>query len=122
MVTKRILLVDDSPIILRAATHALTEAGYEVTTRASFDELLDMGFDNYDLILMDIQMPELFGDDVAAVLRNERGVMTPIYLFSSIDQEDLALRAQTARVDGWISKAHGIEGMVDRVREILPTT
>jgi DNA-binding response OmpR family regulator len=122
MVTKRILLVDDSPIILRAATHALTEAGYDVTTRASFDELLAMGFDNYDLILMDIQMPELFGDDVAAVLRNERGVMTPIYLFSSIDQEDLALRAQTARVDGWISKAHGIEGMVERIREILPTT
>ena len=122
MVNKRILVVDDSPVILTAAKHALTEAGYEVTTRATFDELLDLKLSEYNLILMDIQMPELYGDDVAAVLRNERGVMTPIYLFSSIDQDDLALRAQTARVDGWISKAHGIEGMVERVREILPRT
>jgi DNA-binding response OmpR family regulator len=119
MVTKRILLVDDSPIIQRAAMHALTEAGYDVTARANFDELLDLGLDSYDLILMDIQMPELFGDDVAAVLRNERGVMTPIYLFSSLD--DLESRAAMARVDGWISKSHGIEGMVERVREILAT-
>jgi CheY-like chemotaxis protein len=119
MVTKRILLVDDSPIIQRAATRALTEAGYEVTTRGSFDELLDLGLDAYDLILMDVQMPELFGDDVAAVLRNERGVMTPIYLFSSIAQDDLATRAAAARVDGYISKSSGIEDMVERVRQIL---
>jgi DNA-binding response OmpR family regulator len=117
--TKRILLVDDSPIIQRAATHALTEAGYDVTTRGNFDELLDLGLDTYDLILMDIQMPELFGDDVAAVLRNERGVMTPIYLFSSLEQDDLESRAAAARVDGWISKAYGIDSMVERVRAIL---
>ncbi len=45
--------------------------------------------------------------------------MTPIYLFSSLEQDDLAVRAAAARVDGWISKSFGIEGMVERVREIL---
>jgi two-component system, OmpR family, alkaline phosphatase synthesis response regulator PhoP len=119
MVNKRILLVDDSPIILTAARHALTEAGYEVTTRDSFDELMGLRLSEYDLILMDVQMPELYCDDVAAVLRNERGVITPIYLFSSINKDDLASRAAAARVDGYISKEVGIEGMVERVREIL---
>jgi CheY-like chemotaxis protein len=116
---KRILLVEDSPIIQAAATHVLGEAGFEVTSRATFDELLAKGVDGYDLILMDVEMPELYGDDVAAVLRNERGVRTPIYLFSSIELDDLEERATWAKVDGYISKQQGMEHLVERVREIL---
>lgn len=120
MVTvKRILLVEDSPIIQAAAKHALTEAGYEVEVRGDFEELIAGGVEGFDLILMDVQMPELYGDDVASVLRHERGVTTPIYLFSSIDPGELAERAAEARVDGFISKQDGIEHMVERVREIL---
>jgi DNA-binding response OmpR family regulator len=116
---KRILLVEDSPLIQAAATHALTEAGFEVVARASFPELLANGVDGYDLILMDVQMPELYGDDVAAVLRHERGVRTPIYLFSSLDDDDLRERATWAKLDGFISKQAGMEHLVERVREIL---
>lgn len=116
---KRVLLVEDSPIIQAAAKHALFEAGYEVATRSTFDELLQQGWDGYDLILMDVQMPELFGDDVAMVLRHERGVKTPIYLFSSLDREELRVRADAARVDGYICKQDGLDHLVARVREIL---
>jgi DNA-binding response OmpR family regulator len=116
---KKILLVEDSPIIQAAATHALGEAGYDVTTRATFDEMVAKGLDGYDLILMDVQMPELYGDDVAAVLRHERGVRTPIYLFSSLEIDDLQERATWAKVDGYISKQAGMEHLVERVREIL---
>ena len=116
---KRILLVEDSPIIQAAATYALSQAGYEVSARGTFDELIAKGMDGYDLILMDVQMPELFGDDVASVLKNERGITTPIYLFSSIDPEELAVRAKAARVDGFISKQQGMEHLIERVRAIL---
>lgn len=116
---KRILLVEDSPIIQAAAVHALAEAGYHVEARSTFDELISHGVDGYDLILMDVQMPELFGDDVASVLRQERHVTTPIYLFSSLDAEELAERASAAQVDGYISKQEGMDHMVARVREII---
>jgi CheY-like chemotaxis protein len=116
---KKILLVEDSPIIQAAAVHALKEAGFEVSPRSNFEELIAQGVEGYDLILMDVQMPELYGDDVANVLRNERGVKTPIYLFSSIDPEELAERADAARVDGYIPKNNGMEYMVGRVKEIL---
>jgi DNA-binding response OmpR family regulator len=116
---KRILLVEDSPIIQAAAVHALKEAGYDVSARSTFDELIAGGVDGYDLILMDVQMPELFGDDVAMVLRHERGVTTPIYLFSSLDPEELKTRAESARVDGFISKSEGMDHMVSRVGEII---
>ena len=116
---KRVLLVEDSPIIQAAATLALRDAGYEVATRSTFDELLQQGFEGFDLILMDVQMPELYGDDVAMVLRQERGVTTPIYLFSSLDPKELEARARAARVDGYISKQEGMDHVVARVREIL---
>ena len=116
---KRILLVDDSALIRASAAHALDIAGYQVTVRAAFDELLEHGIDGFDLILMDVQMPELYGDDVAFTLRGQRGVTTPIYLFSSIDERELAGLAADAGVDGYIAKSAGLDQLVARVREIL---
>jgi CheY-like chemotaxis protein len=117
--SKRILIIDDSPIILAASRHALVEAGCEVETRTGVDELGDKGADGFDLILMDVQMPELFGDDVAGVLRHERAIKTPIYLFSTLPVEELRERAAQAMVDGYIWKGAGASHLVDEVRKIL---
>jgi len=116
---KRILIVDDSPIILAAAAHALEEAGYEVQTRSGVEDLVGKGAQGFDLILMDVQMPELFGDDVAAVLRLERDVKTPIYLFSTLPDAELKERAREAKVDGYVAKGEGVEHVVNEVRRIL---
>lgn len=116
---KRILIVDDSPLILAASRHALVEAGYEVETREGVEDLGAKGFIGFDLILMDVQMPELYGDDVANVLRNDRSVRTPIYLFSTLPDEELRERARDARVDGFISKSAGAEHLVAEVAKIF---
>ncbi len=116
---KRILLVDDSPLIRESTAQALDSAGYQVTVRAAFDELLEHGIDGFDLILMDVQMPELYGDDVAFTLRGERGVTTPIYLFSGLEDSELAGLAADAGIDGYISKRAGLDALVARVHEIL---
>ena len=116
---KRILLVDDSALIRASAAHALDAAGFQVTVRAAFDELLEHGIDGFDLILMDVHMPELYGDDVAFTLRGERGVTTPIYLFSSVDETELAKLAADAGIDGYISKHAGLDEMVARVCQLL---
>jgi DNA-binding response OmpR family regulator len=116
---KRILLVDDSALIRASTAQALGSAGYEVTVRAAFDELLEHGIDGFDLILMDVHMPELYGDDVAFTLRGERGVTTPIYLFSSIEETELAVLAADAGIDGYIPKSAGLDELVARVNRIL---
>lgn len=116
---KRILIVDDSPLILAASRHALVEAGYEVDTRTGVEDLGAKTVEGFDLILMDVQMPELYGDDVASVLRNVRAVNTPIYLFSTLPDEELTERAQEARVDGFISKGKGADHLIGEVRKIL---
>jgi CheY-like chemotaxis protein len=116
---KRILIVDDSPIVLAAAQHVLVEAGFEVETRSGVDELGEKGAAGFDLILMDVQMPQLFGDDIANVLRNERAITTPIYLFSTLPAAELDERAKEARVDGYITKELGMANLVPAVRKIL---
>jgi DNA-binding response OmpR family regulator len=116
---KRILLVDDSAIIRASTGAALSRAGFDVTVRAAFDELLEGGIDGFDLILMDVHMPELYGDDVAFTLRGQRGITTPMYLFSSIEEKELARLAADAGIDGYISKSDGLDELVARVRKIL---
>ena len=118
---KRVLIVDDSPLILAAAEHALRDAGFEVSTRTSVSDVGARGAEGFDLILMDVQMPELYGDDVATILRTERGVETPIYLFSTLAEAELRERAREARVDGYISKDAGLEHLVAEVHRILGT-
>ncbi|MBC7973996.1 MAG: response regulator transcription factor [Myxococcales bacterium] len=119
MTAKRILIVDDSALIRASAAHALEGVGFDVTVRAAFDELLEHGIDGFDLILMDVHMPELYGDDVAFTLRGERGVTTPIYLFSSLEERELAKLAADAGIDGYILKSNGLDELVTRVRQIL---
>jgi DNA-binding response OmpR family regulator len=122
MTKPSVLLIDDSSLILAAARHALMTAGCEVTTALTLEELAAVPANNFDLILMDVEMPELYGDDIAAILRHERNVRVPIYLFSSVQHDQLAALARDAGIDGFISKQDGMDAMVDRVRGILGMT
>lgn len=117
---KRILICDDSHLMLDMAKEALERSGYIVLVAQDFSQLSNIQEDqNLDLILMDVQMPELYGDDVAMVLKEVRGVRTPIYLLSSLSAEELSERADEADVDGYICKRDGIDALVQTVKEIL---
>jgi len=117
--SKRILIIDDSPIILAAAEHALLQAGYQVETRDGIEDLVSRSTTGFDLILIDVQMPQLYGDDVASVLRHQREVKTPIYLFSTLPPGELDDRAKEAGVEGFISKDIGVAHLVKEVNKIL---
>ncbi|MEM9491813.1 MAG: response regulator, partial [Myxococcota bacterium] len=109
-----------SHLMLDMAKEALERAGYTVLIAQDFSQLAHIQEDyNLDLILMDVQMPELYGDDVSMVLREVRGVKTPIYLLSSLNAEELAERADEAGIDGYICKRDGIDALVQRVKKIL---
>lgn len=117
-----ILVIDDNEDFLDLATRALRRAGLTVASAsdlAEIDRALEKSVPR--LILMDVQMPELFGDEVGATLRHERGVVAKIVLHSSIDADYLERLALDAKLDGWISKSAGLAHMVARVQELLGT-
>jgi DNA-binding response OmpR family regulator len=116
---KRVLVMDDSAIVLEAIRDALVALGLEVDTAGDLAEFESRCGERHDLILIDVQMPEVFGDDVAMLLRQKRGVKTKIFFLSSLADDDLQSRAAEAEIDGYISKRRGLDMVVRRVQEIL---
>ncbi|HEY3357507.1 MAG TPA: response regulator [Polyangia bacterium] len=117
---KTVLILDDSPLVLDMASAALEDAGFAVLAAHTLQELEEMRVSgNPDLILLDVQMPEAFGDDVGAVLRAVRDVTVPIVLFSNVGDRELLQRVREAGIDGFISKRAGLGELVTRVRALL---
>lgn len=117
---KAILVFDDSPFALALTRAALEAAGFTVAIAADLSsfERQRVAFDP-DLILVDVQMPEAFGDDIASTLRGWHGVQVPILLVSSLDQGELERRAKRAQASGYICKGAGMSELVRRCRELL---
>jgi DNA-binding response OmpR family regulator len=116
----KVLYFDDNALALQATTFAFAETEMELSTASNFEELqsrLDEG--SYDLVLLDVEVPEVFGDDVGSVLKGSRGLETPIYLYSSLPPEELEERAKDAGLDGFICKDVGMEGLMSAVRARL---
>jgi DNA-binding response OmpR family regulator len=117
---KTIFVLDDSEIVLELVRTELTQAGYAVHATSDLAELERLrSTSTPDLVLLDVQMPELFGDDIGMVLRDVHKLACPIYLLSSLDPKDLEQRASEAGLDGYISKRDGMAAVVRRVRDIL---
>ncbi len=122
MTPKRILIMDDSPLVLDLAQAALEEAGYQVCVAADLASFEAQRLAHPpDLILLDVQMPEAFGDDIGGVLRAVRQVRVPIVLFSNVGDAELKQRVREAELDGFISKRAGLDVLVARVTAILGT-
>lgn len=117
---KSILVLDDSPLVLGIVRAALQHEGFDVVIASdlhTFEGLVATGAP--DLILIDVNMPEAFGDDVGAVLRGARKLTVPIWLFSNLDDSTLEARSRAAGLDGFISKRAGLDVLVQRVVGIL---
>ncbi|HVJ90254.1 MAG TPA: response regulator [Labilithrix sp.] len=120
MAQPKILLIDDSALILQVTRMALENAGFAVATAMTVDEFETERRSNPpDLIIVDIQMPEIFGDDLASTIRAAYREPAPILFLSGIDEEELAERAEDAGVQGWVSKRAGLPALVEKVSAIL---
>src|SRR4051812_46510721 len=109
---RSVLIIDDSPLVLELTRSVLEAGGDTVTTAMDLDSFEAARRRTMpDLILVDVQMPEAFGDDVALTLRGAYGEKAPIVLLSSLDDEELARRAAYANVSGWVSKKAGFDAL-----------
>jgi twitching motility two-component system response regulator PilH len=118
---KTVAVLDDSEIELEVIKTALEAGGFRVLTASDLESLSQLLKDGgrVDLVLLDVQMPEMFGDQVGTQLKESYGLDCPIHLLSSLDPHTLARRAVRAGLDGYLCKGDGTEALVARVREIL---
>jgi DNA-binding response OmpR family regulator len=113
--------MDDSDLVLEMTRQALEAAGYEVVTVASVRDFEAQRHEPLDLLVIDVQMPEAFGDDIASTLKAAYGVSTPILLFSTLTEAELASRAAEAGVQSYIPKSAGLAAFIAKVEETIRT-
>jgi PleD family two-component response regulator len=121
MAGKRVIVVDDSEVVLLMSSAALQSAGYEVRTLMRWEDL-DGTLKDFrpDLILFDVNMPEMYGDFALMFFKEERNITDiPILLYSDIDVGELEQRAKDCGANGFVSKTWGVERMVEVVGEHL---
>jgi DNA-binding response OmpR family regulator len=119
---QRILIVDDSELVLAMARDALEDAGYEVLTATNGIEANSYIFSKNkpDLIILDVMLPMLDGNKKAKLLREkEFSKYIPIILISSKSEEELTRLTAEAGVDGFIRKPFTPNGIVSKVRDYL---
>jgi two-component system OmpR family response regulator len=117
---KRIIIMDDSEVVLHAVKAFLLAKGYDVGVAANLTELeTAIGQGRPDLFVLDVQMPEMFGDDVAQVLREVRSMEVPVILFSDIDEAMLRIRGREAGVAACVTKRAGMGALVAQIEQLV---
>jgi DNA-binding response OmpR family regulator len=81
MSEKRILIVDDDKSINAVFKTMLEEQGYTVNTASSGQEALSLADSSFDLVILDIKLPDITGEEVAKVMK-ERGMADNIVLMT----------------------------------------
>lgn len=118
MSTKRILVVDDEVQITRVLLQSLTAHRYDVRTAANGVSGLDTFHDwRPDLVITDLQMPEMDGIAFCEAIRKESQL--PIIVLSVRGEESTKVAALDAGADDYVTKPFGIEELLARVRAAL---
>jgi len=114
----RVLVIDDEPQIRRLLTVALTSHGYWVESAATGEVGLDrLVADRFDLLLLDLGLPEMDGIEVCRHVREWSSI--PIIVISVRDTEGSKVAALDLGADDYITKPFGIGELLARMRACL---
>lgn len=119
--SKRLLLVDDEPNLLRAVAACLSSEGYEVDTARSGEEaLVHIAQRLPDLIVSDIRMPRMDGYALARQLRrNPRTDLIPIVFLTAKDESSERIAGIRSGVDAYLTKPFEPDELIAVIGNIL---
>ncbi|NTW01023.1 MAG: response regulator, partial [Oscillochloris sp.] len=119
----RILLAEDNEVNLHAVRDYLEEKGYVVTVARTGREALEQAKEVVpDLILMDIQMPEMDGLEAIQHLRDRaESAATPIIALTALAMAGDRERCLAAGASEYLTKPVSLRGLVETMHRLLPT-
>jgi DNA-binding response OmpR family regulator len=116
---KKILIIEDELNMIQGLKDNLEFEGYEVDTamegRSGLQKILQ---GRYDLILLDIMLPEVSGFDICKSARRE-GVNTPIILLTAKGEEIDKVLGLELGADDYITKPFSLRELLARIKAIL---
>jgi len=125
--SKRVIFVDDSKVILATAQLAVKEMAnknqIEVQIYSNPAELLAKllnGEENYDLLISDVNMPQLNGLDLAKKLKASARFKTkPILIMTTESSAEMKVKGKDIGVTGWLVKPFNNKKLISAISIIL---
>ena len=115
----RILLVEDDPATSRSIELMLTHANLNVYCTDLGEDGIDLAkLYDYDLILLDLNLPDMSGHEVLRQLRVSK-VETPILILSGSDDTDSKIRGFGFGADDYMTKPFHREELIARIHAII---
>lgn len=116
---KKILIVDDESNIRLGLNKCLAKEGYYIEEASNGEEALQLIYNKkYDLILMDVQMPELNGFDVLKRIR-KFGNSTRVIMMTAFGTVEMAVDSMKIGAVDFLSKPFTISKVRDVLKEVL---
>jgi two-component system alkaline phosphatase synthesis response regulator PhoP len=120
-VSRKILVVDDEPVLVETIAYNLQQAGYQVTTAVDGASALEAAHrETPDLVILDIMLPEMDGLEVCRQLRREKNTATtPIMMLTAKGEEIDKVVGLEVGADDYVTKPFGRRELLARVRALL---
>jgi DNA-binding response OmpR family regulator len=114
----RILVIEDEPRMAALLRKGLSENGHSVATALNAADGLKSALDEeFDVILLDVGLPDLSGYDIAQVLR-ERDYPALILMLTAYNKEDQIVRGLNLGADDYLTKPFSFPELLARLRAI----
>lgn len=115
----RLLLVEDDAMLGRAVLTALKMEGYDVDWMSAGQSALHcLETEDYDLVILDLGLPDIDGKTVLATLRR-RGATTPVIILTARDSIEDRVGGLDAGADDYMVKPFDQHELMARVRALL---
>ena len=116
--SKRILLVDDEPLILKGLRYTLEQEGYDILTAADGEEALQVFFEQpVDLVLLDVMLPKMDGIQVCQRIRETSNV--PILMLTAKGEDMDKILGLEYGADDYMTKPFNILEVKARIKTVL---
>ena len=118
---KSILVVDDEPKILEVVAALLESKGFRVFLADNGQTALDLfSRQNITLVILDLMMPGLSGEEVCAQIRKKSRV--PVIMLTAKAEEENVVQGLGLGADDYITKPFGLQELYARVEAVLRRT
>ena len=115
---KKLLLVDDEPLIIKGLRFSLEQDGYEVDSAADGEEAMaKFSAGRYDLILLDVMLPKISGTEICQRIRERSNV--PIIMLTAKGEDMDKILGLEYGADDYMTKPFNILEVKARIKTIL---
>lgn len=116
---KNILVVDDDPDLREFIAFLLSNNGYNVTsTDDGVDAIVTLSSQEFDLILSDVDMPNLNGFKLLEVIKN-KGIKTPVVFLTARDNKEDEIKGYELGAEDYIRKPIHKNTLLMRIKKII---